>query len=433
MSATPRIPGPWTMAGLREMPEPEEKWLAEGWAPEAANILWAGYPKTFKTMLLQELAVAMGTGTPFLGRFRVPERRRVGLILMEDARHRARRRYERIAAVRGFTLWDQDSGLDNIFTWFRPPLRLSSVTDLEELAGHVETYGIEYLHIDSWAYVSTGNSNDADEVTPQLQALSGLRQRFPGLTVGLTHHARKAVQDRSGDRLTDLIRNSSAFGAWYDVGVVLSRPDEQAPVTVRAEARDFPSFDSFAFAVEDERPAGPDTGLHPGGYLRLRAIDTPPAMVQRAAKAARFRDPVMAFLRDKPGCSKNELRLGIEGDNMLIEAAFDGLCADGLAVYHAPDKRGQAGRCELRNGNLAEPRWNLAESEPRTNLAGSLHTPVGGAAAQRRSGGNPPDSEVKSANPDDDFECARGCGQPVGSRGVTCAACTYGGADAETR
>lgn len=367
-----RIPGPWTLAGLREMPDPEERWLVESLFPENANILWAGYPKTYKTMLLQELAVALATETPFLGRFRVPERRRVGMILMEDARHRVRRRLERIAGARGLSLWE----MEGIFTWFRPPLRLSSAADMEELADHIEERGIQYLHIDSWAYVATGNSNDADDVTPQLQALGALRDRFEGLSVGLTHHARKTTQDRNGDRLTDLIRNSSAFGAWYDVGMVLARSNELSPVSVRAELRDWPSPEPFAFQVEDQRPAGPDQGPHPGGWLRLHALDAPPAVVERAAKAARFREPVIAFLRENPDCSKNALKLGIEGDVVLVEAAFEELIAEGKAVYHAPEKNGQAGRCRLLDPDLAGPRSDLASSEVQTDLADLAVSPV---------------------------------------------------------
>jgi hypothetical protein len=422
----PRIPAPWTMAGLREMPDPEEKWLVEGWAPEDANVLWAGYPKTYKTMLLQELAIAMATATPFLGRFAVPERRRVGLILMEDARHRARRRYERIAASRGLTLWDRDSGIDGVFTWFRPPLRLSSAVDLAELAAHIEERGIQYLHIDSWAYVATGNSNDSDEVTPQLQALSSLRQRFEGLTVGLTHHARKTIAEPNGDRLTDLIRNSSAFGAWYDVGVVLARQDERSPVTVRAELRDYPSPEPFAFTVDDEHPAGPAHGPQPGGALRLRALDAPLAIVQRSAKAARFREPVLAYLREHPGCSRNALKLGIDGDKVMIDAAFEELCTDGLAVYEAPEKRGVAGRCRPTSLDLAA---TSPEANPGpTSLEGGERGPIGPLPSPSEG----PTANSRERHPgqrseDGDFECARGCGQPVGSRGTTCVACSYGG------
>jgi hypothetical protein len=424
MSDTPRIPAPWTMAGLREMPDPEEKWLAQGWAPEDANVLWAGYPKTFKTMLLQELAVALATATPFLGRFKVPERRRVGLILMEDARHRARRRYERIAAARGLTLWDSDSGIDGIFTWFRPPLRLSSVTDLEELAGHIEERGIEYLHIDSWAYVATGNSNDADEVTPQLQALSQLRQRFEGLTVGLTHHARKTIGDGNGDRLTDLIRNSSAFGAWYDVGVVLARRDEMAPVTVRAELRDYPSPDPFAFKVEDEHPAGPDFGPYPGGAIYLRATDTPPALVERSAAAERLAPAVATFLATHPGCSKRQLRDGIGARNPDVEAAFDLLVQTGRARFDEPEKRGQAGRCYPTVPHRAPtvPRAHPGDTVP----GGAPHTPlIKGVGPGHGQSANGP-GVSGGARSEGEFDCPT-CGNPVGSRGVRCAGCAYTG------
>lgn len=416
-----RIPEPWTMAGLREMPDHEERWLVEGWSPEDANVLWAGYPKTYKTMLLQELALAMATATPFLGRFQVPQRRRVGLILMEDARHRARRRYERIAQARGISLWDRASGVDGIFTWFRPPLRLSSAADMQDLAAHVEDRKLEYLHIDSWAYVATGNSNDADEVTPQLQALSGLRERFPGLTVGLTHHARKTTQDRGGDRLTDLIRNSSAFGAWYDVGVVLSRADELSPVKVRSEMRDFPAPDPFVFTVEDQIPAGPDS-VRPDGWLKIEAVKGSAAMAEREDAWRRLLGPLREFLTANPGASKRQMRDGIEARNSDIDLAFAWLESTGEVRYDAPEKRGQAGECHLISPTVpdraptvpgAHPGGTVPDRAPGALKGpGSGHTPTTSDTAQQTGHGSAPG-----------FTCTAGCGNTVGGPKVTCVKC----------
>src|SRR5690606_3139399 len=291
---------------------------------------------------LLELGVAATTATPFLGRFEVPTRYRAGIVLMEDRRRRVRRRLERIAQARGFALSDLDGWL---YLWFRPPIRLSEPAVMAELAAHVEAFGLDVLMLDNWALVATGDSNDADEVTPQLTALSGLRDRRPNLTVILVHHARKAGQDRGAERLTDIIRNSSAFGAWYDAGVVLARADELSPVTVRAELRDLPSPEPFVFTVEDQFPAGPEYGVQPGGWLRLVASDRNPALVEREAAAERYKGPVLELLRANPGCSKRQLREGIEGNNELILAAFDALVREGLARFEKPAKRGQAGRC----------------------------------------------------------------------------------------
>jgi len=399
-----RIAAPLSVAELLEADEPEERWIAEGLIPVEANVLIGGYPKTHKTNFLLELGVAAATATPFLGRFEVPTRYRAGIVLMEDRPHRVRRRLERIAQAHGFALPDIDGWL---YLWFRPPIRLSEPAVMAELAAHVEAFGLDVLMLDNWALVATGDSNDADEVTPQLAALSGLRDRRPNLTVILVHHARKAAQDRGSERLTDMIRNSSAFGAWYDVGIVLSRKDEFSPVTVRAELRDLPSPDPFSFTVEDQFPAGPEYGPHPGGWLRLVASDRNPALVEREAEAERFKGAVLEYLRAHPGCSKRQLRDGIKGENRLIEAAFDLLVEEGLARFEEPAKRGQAGRCYAtvpdRAGTV--PAAHLEVTVPTVPPA-----PIGGGTAAHFRPLEPVDRAGNGSRRPETYPCA-GCGR----------------------
>src|SRR5690606_34059873 len=111
----------------------------------------------------------------------------------------------------------------------------------------------------------------------------GCRQRRPTITVGLTHHARKDQgQKDGGTRLTDVIRNSGAFGAWYDTGLVLSRRDELSPVKVRAEHRDDAAPEPFGFVVRDQHPAGPENRFRSSGWLRLEVSDGTPEELERA-------------------------------------------------------------------------------------------------------------------------------------------------------
>lgn len=417
VEAEPRIPEPMTLGELRELPETEERWLVEGLIPHDANYLWAGDPKTFKTMLLLELSVALVTATPFLGRFAVPEPKRVGLVLMEDAKHRVRRRVERIAEGRGLTLRD----LDGMFFWFRPPLRFSSAADMDELAGYVEPRGLDLVHVDSWTYVNTGKSNQSDDVAPQLSNYSGLRRARPGLTVGLTHHVRKPSNDSTGDRLTHLIRNSGHFGAWYDMGLVLARSDEHSPVRVRCEMRDLPPIDPFVFEVEDQHPASPETGsIFPTGWLRLTASDRSPAIIEREAQAERFVEDVRQYLENNRGCSKSELRRGITGDNALILAAFDLLCTRGDAHYVEPEKRGMAGRCEL---TPLTPAGTPLTARSETDPADPAVVPVGYSGGAGVSGGES-QANGRQRGSEPEFTCLNNeCTNEVGGPHARCSDC----------
>ncbi|MDP2959268.1 MAG: AAA family ATPase, partial [Longimicrobiales bacterium] len=303
------------------------------------------------------LALALATGTPFLGRFAVPGHRRVGLVLMEDAAFRVRRRIERILGGLGLSMADVEGRL---FLWFRPPLRLTDQT-VVELGDYAAELDLDFLGVDSWAYVASGDSNSADEVTPQLQALSALKTRRPGLTVGLAHHAAKG-RDEAGTemRLTDIIRNSGAFGAWYDVGVVLSRRNETSPVTVRMEMRDQPAPDPFAFTVEDEYAASPQNNLRSSGWLRLEASDEAPQTLERRVAAERLVPAVREFLRDQDGwVSGNKLREGVGGRAQDVDAALNLLVKAGNAEFIPSPGRGKAALSRY----LVPPRPNLVPDD----------------------------------------------------------------------
>lgn len=415
-----KLPAPLGVSEILAVEEPEEEWLAEGLLSAGGNILLAGYPKTFKTMWLLELGVALASATSFLGRFKVPERRRVGIVLMEDMAHRVRRRLSRLCWGRAVDLRSLEGWLH---FWFRPPLRLNDTTAVE-LAEYAVELDLDVLWVDSWSYVASGDSNSADEVTPQLQRLSSARSKRPGLTVGLTHHARKERGDSDGSRLTDAIRNSGAFGAWYDAGLVLARKGETSPVTVRAELRDYAAPDAFAFVVEDEDPASPQNGHRSGGWLRLRALDGSPAVVEREAAWQKLLPAVREFLAAHDGCSKRQLRDGIQGENALIEAAFEWLVATGEACFESPEKKGKAGRCHLLGADRAGPCRDRAAGTPAGDRADRAAPPIGGGHGTPSTPSGEGDRAV--AHPGEPDRCAGGCGRPVGRPGVTCPDCTGG-------
>lgn len=340
-----KLGAPLSMRALSQLAEPAEQWVFEGVLPLDANVLVAGYPKSHKTNVLLEIGVSAASGTPFMGHFLTPVRRRAGLVLMEDRAHRIRKRLQRIAQAHDAQLSDLEGWL---YLWFRPQLRLTDARAMRELADWAVELELDLLFVDNWSLVSDGDSDKADQVTPQLDALTGIRDRRP-MTVGLVHHARKTVKEPTdGERLTDMIRNSSAFGAWYDAGFALVRGADGATVTVRTELRDVPT-EPFAFTVEDEHPAGPEVGPYPRGYLRLRASGETPEKVKADAAISRFTPAIIDFLRANNGCSKKDLEEKIpgRGDRMSIRAAFNALCASGVARFDPPKKKGQAGQCWL--------------------------------------------------------------------------------------
>lgn len=297
---------------------------------------------------------------------------------MEDSAHRIRRRLVRLCEGRGIRLEDLDGWF---YLWSRPPLRLDDQTVIE-LGDQAAHYDLDFLAVDSWAYVAGGDSNSSDDVTPQLQALSRCRDRRPGLTVELTHHARKDAR-QGGQRVTDMLRNSSAFGAWYDAGMVLERKDERSLVTVRTELRDHEPPEQFAFMVEDEDPAGEHNGHRAGGYLRLRVSDHRPEVLERLEAARGLVPGVRALLAENPeGVSRTRLRGGVTGTNADIEAAFELLATAGEAEHIPSPGPGLPAVYRRLNGHPAEPCRNPAGTGWEGHPADPAVTPVGGRTGQ---------------------------------------------------
>lgn len=336
------FPGPITAAELMDQPEPEVEWLAEGFLPEGGNVLVAGYPKTYKTTFVQDLAVSLASGSPFLDRFPIDRAHSVGLVLMEGLEWQAARRTRRLCMAHRL---DPRTVGKRIHIWHRPPLVLNP-TVVGALGEWVGRLGIDVLVLDNWSYVARGNSDDSDEVTPQLQAFSSIRDTVPGCTVVLLHHARKK-KEGGGARLTDDIRNSGAFGAWYDAGVLLARKDEQSPVEVRCELRDYPSPDVFAFTVEDEHPASEANGWRSSGYLRITASDKSVAQLERDKRVEEVMPMVRDFVRDNPDCSKRALRQGVKARGADVDRAWKALVTAGEGEEEAPEGAFKAAKLRL--------------------------------------------------------------------------------------
>ena len=79
--------------------EEEHRWLVRDiWAEEAVGVIGAE-PKSYKTFLALELAVAVASGAPCLRYFPVARSGRVLLYAAEDALHIVRRRLDGICAA----------------------------------------------------------------------------------------------------------------------------------------------------------------------------------------------------------------------------------------------------------------------------------------------------------------------------------------------
>jgi hypothetical protein len=158
--------------------------------------------KTLKTTTMTDQALSLGTGTPFLGRFRVVEPVRVGFLSVESGRAVIQETARRICRSKGVELADA-----NVY-WLFEPVNLGDPADLHELQRIVRGEGIKVFYVDPLYLCLTGTGRDIDasnvfDVGPILRR-AGDAFLEAGSTPVYVHHFKKTLDDPFGvPSLTD--------------------------------------------------------------------------------------------------------------------------------------------------------------------------------------------------------------------------------------
>lgn len=273
---------------------PEQQWLIEGlWGEQAVGIV-GGEPKSCKSFLALDIAVAVASGAPCLRRFPVVRTGRVLLFAAEDALGVVRHRLDGICAAAGVELAALD--LDVITA---PTLRIDTAADQQRLADTVAALRPTLLILDPFVRLHRIDENVCSEVAPLLAYLRDLQRRF-ALAVLVVHHARKgAGRTRAGQAL----RGSSEFHAWVDSALYLRRTDDELSLTI--EHRAAPSHgpipvqlvaNAAALALTAEPalispvPAGPEPASTPAQRIEAVLADLEPvATLDDLRRACRMR------------------------------------------------------------------------------------------------------------------------------------------------
>jgi len=168
---------------------------------EGEVMLLAGRPKVGKSRLVNQMAVSLSTGTPFLG-MAVPEPKRVLVIDLENRPWAIRER---------FSLMTSASPAENVFIWCsetlsKCPINLGDegIMEIERL---LDSTMAQVLIIDPWRLLLGRDENDATEIVKGLRILSGLRKNHPALAIVIVHHVRKERFDVP----TQLRKNASSW------------------------------------------------------------------------------------------------------------------------------------------------------------------------------------------------------------------------------
>ena len=202
-------------------PEPIERsdWLIEElWAREAVGLI-GGAPKSCKTYLALEIALAVASGAPCLGRFAVCEPGPVLLFAAEDAPPQVRDRLQGLAQARGV-----DFEHLPVFLILAEQIRLDLERDQARLAEAIATHQPRLLVLDPFVRLHRADENSAADVSRLLADLRTLQRRFH-LAVLLVHHTRKGGGAVAGQTL----RGSSDLHAWGDSNLYLKKTPDHRP------------------------------------------------------------------------------------------------------------------------------------------------------------------------------------------------------------
>lgn len=196
---------------------PELQWLIEQlWLTCGVGVL-GGAPKTFKTWIAAEIALAVASGRAAFGRFPVRQPGPALFFGAEDSLPALRTRFEGIAAQRGVTLAHAPLYLLDV-----AQLRLDRADQLARLSATVAAGAPRLLVLDPFVRLARVDENSAAEVSAVLGSLREL-QRTHDLAILLVHHARKA----SGASPTQAFRGSGDFGAWGDSNLHVTRRGDE--------------------------------------------------------------------------------------------------------------------------------------------------------------------------------------------------------------
>ena len=212
--------------------QPETRWLVEAlWADQGVGFI-GGSPKSLKTWIGLDLAVAVASKTPCLGHFRVLRPGPALIYLAEDRLDMVRERLEGLCAARGLQLDSLD-----ILVITTAAIRLDLAEHCQRLEATIAAHAPRLLLLDPFVRLHRGDENSAQEVAAILATLRKIQRHYQ-IAIALVHHTRKTIASR---QMGQALRGSGDFHAWADSALYLAH--EKAGLRLTIEQRAAPSAD----------------------------------------------------------------------------------------------------------------------------------------------------------------------------------------------
>ena len=203
----------WDVLDYVDDDSPEPKMiLDEGIFPERGVLILGGQPKTGKSLVSMNIAMAIATGDKWLD-FDVSHERKVLILQAENSYYNMRRRIK--------CMVDQQSLTRGMLTISDPAsLKINDHKDFCLLEDLVDEHESEVLIIDPLVYFHSVDENDNAAMGMVMEQLRNLANNH-NVAIIIVHHAKKAgMVDSTGG--SNLRGASSVFGS-VDTAIILSR------------------------------------------------------------------------------------------------------------------------------------------------------------------------------------------------------------------
>jgi AAA domain/Domain of unknown function (DUF3854) len=296
-----------TLASLLAEKEKALEWLVEGVWPLGGCGFFAGEPKSQKSFLSNYLALAVATGTPFLGRAVLQG----SVVIVDEENDRAvvKDRLCRTAAGLGLNPANHDIYIANpgIF-------RLDDEKAIEEMDQLLERVKPALVILDPLVRLHGGDENDTSAVSGLLGRLRKLKNKH-GSGFLIVHHLRK--KNETNTSLGQRMRGSSDLHGWLDAALYFENQPEKR-VRVSFESRYAPAADPVILKLCDQ----------PDGSLKWETLATLPP-----SEAKRPDEIIVAALSARPdGLDRDGLKTATGLSKPVIAEALPGLLQSGSVL-----------------------------------------------------------------------------------------------------
>lgn len=222
------------------------EWMVEGIWSESAHGVLAGEAKTYKSVISNDLAISVASGTAFLNTFQIPSVGPVIIIQEENDPGEFQDRMNRIAHSRGLgaSVGLSANGLKikpsadlPIHVMNNQGFDLTSKKDVEWLARQCKNVKPALVVLDPFYLLTPGiDENSQAQVTPVLKNLLKLKQAY-GVGIQIIHHYKKQ-NPQAPVMGAARMSGTGVFHRWFESAVYVERvKDDQYTVRLLPDHR----------------------------------------------------------------------------------------------------------------------------------------------------------------------------------------------------